>query len=271
MKLPELHDRLFELLCLIDDICKKENVKYFLHAGTELGSVREKDFIPWDDDADIKVMLEDYPAFKKAMLDNLPDHIKLIEPPDFAPAFYDFIIRIVDTRCLLRKETDENNYYKNLQNHIDVDVMLQHKMPNAKIPRAIAYSRLMFWYGLGMGHRYKIDFKKYPGVIKIIVAFLSFIGKFVNPKTVWNRYFKLINVFNKCHSTIAMRNTMLWSGMVNTEWTDNASTGIIRGREFPIPAGYDAELTSYYGDYKTAPKDRSVFNQHLDEEDRYKE
>ena len=32
---------------------------------------REKDLIPWDDDIDIQLRLEDYPAFKKAMEENL--------------------------------------------------------------------------------------------------------------------------------------------------------------------------------------------------------
>jgi hypothetical protein len=45
---------------------------------------------------------------------------------------------------------------------------------------------------------------------------------------------------------------------------------MLRGRLFPIPVGYEKELTAYYGDYKKPPKDRNVFNQHLDEEDRYK-
>ena len=40
MKREELHKLLFETLCIIDDICKKENVRWFLDSGTELGSLR---------------------------------------------------------------------------------------------------------------------------------------------------------------------------------------------------------------------------------------
>lgn len=47
MKREELHKLLFETLCIIDDICKKENVRWFLDSGTELGSLREQDIIPW--------------------------------------------------------------------------------------------------------------------------------------------------------------------------------------------------------------------------------
>ena len=93
MTIYELHNHLYNTLCIIDDICQKNNVRYFLDSGTEIGSVREKDFIPWDDDMDIKVLLEDYPAFKKAMEKNLPPYMHLIEPNAFSPAFYDFTIK----------------------------------------------------------------------------------------------------------------------------------------------------------------------------------
>ena len=43
MTMDELHDQLFQLLCEIDDICKRNGVRYFLDSGTEIGAAREKD------------------------------------------------------------------------------------------------------------------------------------------------------------------------------------------------------------------------------------
>ena len=43
MKREELHKLLFETLCIIDDICKKENVRWFLVSGTEYGMLAEGD------------------------------------------------------------------------------------------------------------------------------------------------------------------------------------------------------------------------------------
>lgn len=124
MKREELHKLLFETLCIIDDICKKENVRWFLDSGTELGSLREQDIIPWDDDMDIKVFREDYPAFCEAMRKHLPEYLHFIEPQDYSPAFYDFIPRIYDERYPLREETAEDRYYKNYQNRIGIDVFI---------------------------------------------------------------------------------------------------------------------------------------------------
>lgn len=54
-----------EMLVEIDAFCREHNIKYMLAFGTLLGAVRHKGYIPWDDDVDISMPLEDMLRFKK--------------------------------------------------------------------------------------------------------------------------------------------------------------------------------------------------------------
>ena len=59
----KLHSAILELLNEFVSICEENNLTYFLTAGTLLGAVRHKGFIPWDDDIDVAMPRKDYEIF----------------------------------------------------------------------------------------------------------------------------------------------------------------------------------------------------------------
>lgn len=71
--LRKLQMVILEIMKVIDNICRENNIEYWIDSGTLLGSVRHGGFIPWDDDCDICMPREDYERFEKIVENNLPD------------------------------------------------------------------------------------------------------------------------------------------------------------------------------------------------------
>ncbi len=69
--LNKLHQVEIEILDEFVRICDKYHLTFSLFAGTLLGAVRHKGFIPWDDDIDVCMMREDYEKFIKIAKDEL--------------------------------------------------------------------------------------------------------------------------------------------------------------------------------------------------------
>ena len=55
-----IHQEMLKILSLIDEICEKEKLQYFIDGGSCIGAIRHKGFIPWDDDIDIAMVKKDY-------------------------------------------------------------------------------------------------------------------------------------------------------------------------------------------------------------------
>jgi len=61
--LQEHQAALYILLQEFDRVCTRLGIRYFLFAGTLLGAVRHRGFVPWDDDLDVIMLRQDYERF----------------------------------------------------------------------------------------------------------------------------------------------------------------------------------------------------------------
>ena len=59
-RMDEVREEMLNLLRIVDDICNKENLKYWIDGGSMIGAIRHGGFIPWDDDIDIAILKKDY-------------------------------------------------------------------------------------------------------------------------------------------------------------------------------------------------------------------
>ncbi len=188
---------LFDVLCLVDDICQREGVRYFLDGGTEIGSVREKDFIPWDDDIDIKVLREDYPRFNAAMQKHLPDNYRLVEPQEYAPYFFDFVPRIIDTTIALREETDEDRAYQNFQNRVGVDIFILEKAPDGAVAQKLLMLKCKMLYGMAMSKRFKVKRESYTLSQRLMSGVCILMGKPFKYETILSMWDKSMRKYEQ--------------------------------------------------------------------------
>lgn len=64
---PCEHYLMMHLLMIIDRICRENNLTFAMSDGTLLGSWRHHDIIPWDDDVDLMMPIEDQLSFLRAL------------------------------------------------------------------------------------------------------------------------------------------------------------------------------------------------------------
>ena len=88
--LDRLHESMLEILDAIAEVCEKNDISWYLAAGTALGALRHGGFIPWDDDIDVGMMREDYDRFLEIAPQALPERFEILIPgvtPGYAPLF----------------------------------------------------------------------------------------------------------------------------------------------------------------------------------------
>ena len=75
--LKKIHEEILTVMDVVDHLCRKNNIHYFLISGTLLGAIRHGGFIPWDDDLDIVMPRNDFNRFLELCGEQLPEGFEL--------------------------------------------------------------------------------------------------------------------------------------------------------------------------------------------------
>lgn len=119
---------MLDMLIEFDAICTKHKLQYWLDSGTLLGAVRHQGFIPWDDDIDISMPIEDYNNFQEIAQNELSKDI-FFQTKESDPTFKFDYIKLRSNRATIIEfhEKDKDIHY---HQGIFIDIFPMLTVPN---------------------------------------------------------------------------------------------------------------------------------------------
>lgn len=256
--LTKVHQAELAILKEIDRICRKYKLRYLLDSGTLIGAVRHQGFIPWDDDADVAMTRASFDGFLKVAPRELPKTMELVMPGQLhgGKGFYDFTPKIIYKNSQIHEESAETAFYDGKLDKLSVDLFVLDALPDGRARAAVAKALQAGIYGLAMGHRYRLDYKKYAPLTRIMVAAMAGVGRLI-PLS-W--LVKLQDVLAK--KDRKKKTARLYYSnyqpdylyvTLERDWSVETVELPFEGEHFMCPKGWDHVLTWVYGDYRTLP------------------
>ncbi|WP_299101668.1 LicD family protein [uncultured Winogradskyella sp.] len=223
--IKDLHNELLDLLKALDDVCSKHNLKYSLFAGTMIGAIRHKGFIPWDDDADVVFERSEYDKFLKVI------------PDGFA---------ISSNNLWVTRFVSVDNP------KICIDIFVFDNISSSKISQKLQLFGLMAIQGTLKG-----QVTKDKGVFGFVFTGVLYVIGLIFSKSIKLKAYDKLATFFKNKDTDYMFSSLdkfAYLGKILPKSILKSYSKVnFEGVELMILDGYDLYLNKFYGDYMQLP------------------
>lgn len=241
----------------VTTICDENNIEYFMDGGTQLGAVRHKGFIPWDDDFDLAMKREDYDRFLRICEMNL-DKNKYFLQTEGTENNYCFSFAKIQLKGTEILEDFSKNV--DIQHGIFIDVFPYDNLPDNKIARKLFLTenhilKNLLWTKCGYGADWQKKKKSY--------IFFKLIGKCISIDRLKKLRDSHIRKFNNKRTKMLFNsdypknhlNNELFSKRKKYDFEDKVFWGFWNSNEF---------LTALYGStyMELPPEEKRVQHSH---------
>lgn len=259
LDMQEIKNISLQILIEIDEICRKNNIKYTLIAGTLLGAVRHKGFIPWDDDIDIAMTRKDYQNFADyCATHNTTFELKSIDTDEQ----YHYLFAKACSRDTIVFEKIGNR--SNCEYGVFVDIFPMDYVGDTLEEAKENIDRMKLNRSLIIAYNWKKFQRNHRNPIwKESVRFVFYvITRAINIESIEKRtedfYIELTNTKTR-YVADAVDNGYSYKAIVSSELFEKYTELEFEGYKFIALQGYDDWLKQTYGNYmELPPKDKRV-------------
>lgn len=251
-----LHQRhqqaLYVILQEFDRVCKTLKIPYVLFAGTLLGAVRHKGFVPWDDDVDVMMLREDYDRFLREA-DSVLNQEGFFLQKEFSehwPMFFSKL-RMNNTTCLEKFHPKDPEIHQGI--YIDI-------FP-CDCAMGSEFGRKMQFLASKVVIAKSLDARGYDTDSRKKKLFMT-VCRLLPMKP-------FLHIVKKGNSNSGMRHSFLGAGsryeknVILEAYFKNTVDMVFEDGMYPVPADYDGLLSQLYGDYmRVPPPEERAVKQH---------
>jgi lipopolysaccharide cholinephosphotransferase len=238
-----LQMRMLRVLKALDETCKAHDLRYGIFAGSLIGAVRHKGFIPWDDDMDVLMPRPDYERFIEHSRDWLPEPYEFVcaeNDPEYPLPFGK--IQDASTTLIERR-------HLSYLGGIYVDVFPLDAVPKNIIARRLHFSRYeMMKQALYLVHRdpYRHGHGPSSWVPLLMRKMFTMTGLQLSIRRLLLSY-----DYDKCG--LVADHTDGLKGVMSKDVEGVYAPYVFEGETFMGVKRYDDYLTQMYGDYMKIP------------------